>query len=337
MKQHKLGQSELLVSPLTIGCWSFGGGQDSYWGRQEQVDVNQLVQTALDQGVNFFDTAFGYNDGRSEASLGQALAGRRQEAVICNKIPIQSYDELKQYDQTISDSLKRLQTDYVDLMMIHWPTKDQDLLQANLEAMQKQKEKGNIRYIGVSNFATQTLEIAHNMGIEIIADEFVYNLMSRGIERDVLPYCCDHNIGVVAYMPLMQGVLAGKYKRIDDIPPIRRRTIHFDQEHNPLVRHGGSGYETLLVRMLEQMRDLAIESGYAEDRLAIAWLMTKPGVSSVIAGCRNVKQLQDNAVSVETSLSSETVERLDEISEPLRQKMGNNLDIWQLGDNSRIW
>ena len=337
MKQHKLGQSDLMISPLTIGCWSFGGDQDSYWGKQDQDDVNQLVQTALDQGINFFDTAFGYNDGRSEESLGQALAGRRHEAVICNKIPIQSQDELRQYDQTISASLGRLQTDYVDLMMIHWPTKDKALLQANLEAMQKQKEKGTIRHIGVSNFARQTLNIAHDMGIEIIADEFAYNLMSRGIEQDVLPYCRDQKIGVLAYMPLMQGILAGKYKQIDDIPPVRRRTIHFDQSHNPLVRHGGSGFEAQLVPMLEQLHGLAAESGYSEACLAIAWLISKAGVRSVIAGCRDVRQLQDNAVSVETKLSPELTARLDEISEPLRQEMGGNLDIWQLGDNSRIW
>ena len=337
MQHVRLGLSDLMVSPLTIGCWSFGGDQGSYWGEQDQSVVDRIVDEALDGDVNFFDTAFGYNDGRSEISLGKALAGKRSRAVICNKIPIQKAEDLGHYPRTIQDSLDRLQVDAIDLMMIHWPTKDDSLLRANLEALTREVERGSIRYIGVSNFALGTLEIARSMGIPIVANEFAYNLMSREIETDVLPYCRQHEIGIAAYMPIMQGILADKYSTFDEIPAVRRRSIHFDSKTSPLARHGGDGAQAELKELLDSMRKISGQSGIPAARLAISWTISKQGISTIIAGCRTVEQLRENAAAVETHLNTEILAALDNASMPLKEKLAGNLDIWNIGESSRIW
>ena len=337
MQHIRLGKSDLMVSPLTIGCWSFGGDQGSYWGEQDQSVVDRIVDEALDQGVNFFDTAFGYNDGRSEISLGKALAGKRSRAVICNKIPIQKAEDLARYPRTIQDSLERLQVEAIDLMMIHWPTRDEPLLRANLEALAREKERGTIRHIGVSNFALKTLEIARSMGIQIAANEFAYNLMSRDIEDEVLPYCQQNEIGIAAYMPIMQGILADKYSSFDEIPAVRKRSIHFDSKTSPLARHGGSGAEAELRDLLGSMREISRQSGIPAVHLAISWLISKKGVSTVIAGCRTLGQLRENAAAVETRLDAEVIASLDKASLPLKKKLAGNLDIWNTGESSRIW
>ncbi|MDW7658804.1 MAG: aldo/keto reductase [Bacillota bacterium] len=337
MIQNKLGQSDLKISPLTVGCWSFGGGDGSYWGAQSQQDVNDLVAEALAMGVNFFDTAFGYNDGKSEESLGIALRGKRQDALICNKIPIQTADQLSRYEETIQASLKRLQTDVIDIMMIHWPTRDEGLLRANLEALQQMREKGLVREIGVSNFGLRTLNIAREMEIPVVANEFAYNLMTRGIEKEILPYCHANQIGVAAYMPIMQGILTGKYAHLEDIPLVRKRSVHFKCEGNPESRHGGPGAEDEVLYLLDELNRIAQETGIKEGHLAIAWLIAQSGVSTVIAGCRTVDQLRDNVQAVETKLDSSILAALDAASLPLNQKMPDQLDLWQIGDKSRIW
>jgi aryl-alcohol dehydrogenase-like predicted oxidoreductase len=337
MEQIQLGGSDIRVSRLCVGTWSFGGEAGSYWGEQDQGQVDALVAEALDRGVNFFDTAFGYNNGNSEISLGKALKGRREKAVICNKIPIQDMEGLKNYEAILQDSLKRLDTSYIDLMMIHWPVKDEALLRANLEALLDARRKGIIREIGVSNFGLGTLAIAGETGVNVAADEFAYNLLTRGIEKEVLPYCRRNHIGVLAYMPLMQGVLSGKYGSVAEIPLMRRRTIHYSKSGNPNSNHGTAGADAEVETFLAGLRNLSEKTGLSCGRLSIAWLCDREGVASVIAGCRSPEQLRENGEAVETMLSAETARALDDLSAPLLDKLGNFLDMWNAPENSRIW
>jgi aryl-alcohol dehydrogenase-like predicted oxidoreductase len=337
MKRVPLGSSGLLVSPLTVGCWSFGGDADSYWGAQSQADVDDLVRSALDRGVNFFDTAFGYNDGRSEESLGRALVGLRHQAVICNKIPLQPLEALPRYEQIIRDSLRRLGTDWIDVMMIHWPAGDESVLRANLDALVQVRERGLIRQIGVSNFGLGSLAVSRDMGINVVANEFAYNLLARAPENAVIPWCIEHRIGLAAYMPLMQGILAGKYRTVDEIPPQRKRSIQFDNVGNPQARHGGRGAEAELFAVLGRLGELSEQTGLSRSELAIAWLAGRPGVSTIIAGCRNTAQLMENAAAVEIELAPAVSAALDAASEPLKEQLGDNLDLWQLGSASRVW
>ncbi|MDR0670020.1 MAG: aldo/keto reductase [Treponema sp.] len=338
MEKVRLGNSALLVSPLVVGCWSFGGDSKSYWGEQNQADVDALVAEGLDRNINFFDTAVGYNDGNSELSLGKALGKRRAEAVICDKVQIQPADRLGQdYETMVGDALKRLNTDYIDLLMIHWPTPDESLLRANLEALLGLRRKGMIREIGVSNFSLKTLEIARETGVQVIADEFAFNLISRGPERELLPYCEKNHIGFLAYMPLMQGVLAGKYETIADIPPMRRRTIHYAKNGNPYSGHGADGADAEVETVLRELRALSAATGLPCGTLSVAWLCQKPAVAGVIAGCRTVEQLRENAAAVETTLPPEILKALDDLSKPLFDKLGDYLDLWKKPEESRIW
>jgi myo-inositol catabolism protein IolS len=338
MKQVQLGRSDLFVSQLTVGCWSFGGNANDYWGAQDQGEVDDLVKVALDRGVNFFDTAFGYNEGRSEMSLGQALQGMRSQAIICNKIPIQPMARLPEYKAMVEASLKRLGTDVIDVMMIHWPVKDEPLLRANLEALHRVQQAGLIRQIGVSNFGIRTMEIAAEMGVTVIVNEFAYNLMSRAPEYEILPYVCSHQIGFAAYMPLMQGILTGKYKTIEEIPNVRRRSLHFDSCKNPeITQHCTRGAEAEVMLLLDNLGRLQAETGLQPGQVAMAWLLAKPGMSTAMAGCRNVRQLEENVAGAELVLDPDLVTYLDEISRPLKEKLGNNVDLWQSGDQSRIW
>lgn len=337
MRYHTLRGTSCAVSQLALGCWSFGGDADSYWGEQSQEVADAIVSEAIERGVNFFDTAFIYNDGASETSLGQTLRGRRDKALICNKVPILSFEELPDYEAQIAQSLRRLQTDAVDMLMLHWPTSDEALLRANLEALLGAQKKGMAKMVGVSNFGPGTLAIAEEMGVPVLLDELVYNLMSRGIEGGIMPYCQARGIGVAVYMPLMQGILTGKYGTLADIPPLRTRTIQFDSRQNPLARHGGHGAPEEVESLLTSLRAIAAGAGVPAGRLALAWLAAKPGVYTVIAGCRTVEQLRENIAGVELTLTPDVMAALDAASAPLYAKLGDNADLWQLGEQSRVW
>ena len=334
MEKIQLKGSALKVSNLMVGCWSFGGEEGSYWGPQNQADVNGLVSEALDHGINFFDTAMGYNDGKSEKSLGIALKGRRKEAIVCDKIQIVEKDL---DESTVQECLKRLDTDYIDIMMIHWPVKDGERIKSNLASLLKAKQKGMIREIGVSNFGISTLKIAHEMGINVVANEFGYNLISRGIEKEILPYCIKENIGIFSYSPLAQGVLTGKYQKVMDIPPMRRRTVHFSKMGNPDSRHGGPGADTEVEAFLTGLKSISAKTGISCGTIALAWVRSQKGISCVITGCRSVQQLNENINSFETKLSDETVKELNDLSQPIFDKVGDYLDWYSGSNNPRIW
>jgi aryl-alcohol dehydrogenase-like predicted oxidoreductase len=329
--------SGLELSPLVVGCWSFGGQEASYWGLQEQKDINAVVREALETGVTCFDTAVGYNDGQSEAALGEALKGLRAKALIINKIPVRSAEELPKLEKTITESLKRLNTDFIDIMMFHWPVRDADLLGANLEALERIREKGLLRRIGTSNFGTGALSLAKTLGIQVALNQAAYNLMTRAIEFSILPYCRENGVGVAAYMPLMQGILSCKFASLAEIPAARKRSYHFNSEGNSLSRHGGKGVEPEMESLLAELRKLSAETGIEAERLAIGWLRAKAGITAVIAGCRSVEQLRSNIKAVRTALPGELVARLDTASAALRDKLGDNADLWESKARSRVW
>ncbi len=336
MEMVKLGNSNLKVSKMTIGCWTFGGGSGSYWGKQEASESEALLREAIDMGVNYFDTAFVYNDGEAEKALGDIIShGMREKMIICNKIPQLSYDELSSYEQQVRDSLTRLKTDYIDVLLMHWPCNDKDLLRANLEQLQKVKDKGLVREIGVSNFGVGQMTIVKEMNINICVNELAYNIMHRGAELAIFPYTKKNNIGVMAYMPLMQGILTGKYDSIDDIPPVRRRTIHFDSRKNDKIRHGGQGMEPQVQQFISDLKQLSNESGISCSDLCISWILSNKAVSTVLVGCRNTAQLKANVKAIETKLPDDLVASLNKISAPIADLCGANCDPWQW--NSRVW
>ncbi|TBL78193.1 aldo/keto reductase [Paenibacillus thalictri] len=349
MKKRQLGSSGLEVSVLGLGCWQFGGG--SYWGEQDQKDVDEVVHLALEQGINYFDTAEVYNDGDSEISLGKALKGIRHQAVIGSKISTAHVraDVLKAHCEA---SLKRLQTDYIDLYMLHWPinplavkhfTNDPEMIasppnvQEVFETLRTLQQEGKIRHIGISNHGVKQMEEVAHTGVPVVANELAYNLLSRAIEEKVLPLCRERNIGIIGYMPLQQGLLAGKFGSLDEIRPQQARTRHFHHSRGAGTRHGEEGAEAEMIQALRDIKALSGELGVHMITLSLAWAIANEAVTTTIVGSRNAAQLQLNAAAASYEISRETMDKLNEITDPVLRKLGDNPDYYENRNNSRVF
>ncbi len=324
MEMRTCGKSGIEISPMGIGCWSYGGGD--YWGPQAQSDVTAVANAALDAGINFFDTAEGYNNGRSEEALAVALKGRRHEAVIGTKVSRPDPATIREHCEA---SLQRLQTDYVDIYMIHWPD-DEIAIEESMAELTRLQKDGRIRAIGVSNFGVEQLTAALDTGASIAVNQLCYNLLSRAIEPELLPLCRKHDVGILGYMPLLQGILTGQYKSAEEIPPVHARFRHF-REDRPQASHGEAGAEEEMFETLEAIREIAETEQVPMARLAIAWAMARPGITCMLVGTRNVDELAENLNVLNYSLSANVIERLDEITAPLLTKLGANPDYFTGG------
>ena len=348
MEYRKCGDSDLFLSSIGLGCWSFGGGE--YWGQQDQKDVDEVVHAAVDKGINYFDTAEVYNDGRSETSLGRALKGlQRDKLIIGSKVsPSNCYPGV--LGKHCEASLRRLQTDFIDVYMIHWPihshsvrhfTSDEKVINNPpdiddaLSSLLKLRDSGKIRYIGLSNFSKKRMIQDIPEHVPVAMNELAYNLLSRGIEFDTLHHCQNNGIGILAYIPLMQGILSGKYRTLNDIPELLRRTRHFDSAKNPRSRHGENGFETVTFRAIDDIRSLAVRTGYSMTDLAVGWVIANNGITSALLGARNVKQLEEAVKPAGKRLSEEIVNELNIITDDLKNAMGNCFDYWESRENDR--
>jgi aryl-alcohol dehydrogenase-like predicted oxidoreductase len=333
MEQRPCGKSGIDISVYGIGAWSFGGGAEDYWGAQEQTEVERIVHAALDMGVNYFDSAEMYNEGRSEESLGKALGARRDEAVIGTKILPQncSREGVREHCEA---SLRRLGTDRIDIYMVHWPLQERPAEEA-FGALMTLQQEGKIRAIGVSNFTGPCIREALATGTELAVNQLHYSLLSRAIEHEALPACVEHGVGVVGYMPLLQGILTGKYRTLDEVPWYRLRTRHFSGDRRG-ARHGGPGAEEEIQAALDGLREVAEELGEPMSDVALAWVAAQPGVTCVLAGARDVAQLQANARGCSLKLSPEVVRRLNVLTDPVKAKLGPDLDYWESPENSRV-
>jgi myo-inositol catabolism protein IolS len=342
------GTSGLRLPAVGLGCWAFGGGE--YWGPQNQDDVDAVVHAALDLGITYFDSAEAYNNGASETSLGKALAGRRQGALIGTKVnPSNAAPAaLRAHCEA---SLRRLGTDWIDLYMVHWPlnasairhfTDDAaliasppDLGQA-LTTLEALKQEGKIRHWGVSNFGLRQLGQVAALGFQPAADELAYNLLMRGIEAKVLPLCRARGIGVLGYSALMQGLLSGKFTSIDELPPARTRTRHFAGSRRG-SRHGGPGVEAEVLASVQAISTIAAELGVPMGDLAIAWAVANPAVTCTIVGCRNRRQLEENVRALSIALTPALKERLDRATEEVLGRLGSHIDYYQSVEDSRSY
>jgi myo-inositol catabolism protein IolS len=330
LETRKLGRSGIEVSALALGCWAMGGGPG--WGDQDEALSIATVHAALDCGINFFDTAEGYGNGRSEEVLGKALVGRRQEAIVATKISPNHAAPLD-VRPTLEASLRRLRTDVVDLYIIHWPVTAHPVADT-LAVLQDLKAEGKIRAIGVSNHGPQQLGEVFESGVQIDANQVCYNVLSRAVEMEVLPLCRQHQVSVTAYMPLFQGILADKYRAPDEVPPFRARTRHFRGDR-PRARHGGTGLEAETFAALDAIRAIAAELGQPMANVALAWAMAREGVTSVLAGARTPQQVERNVRAAALPLLPQVIARLDQVTEDLKRALGPNIDYWQGTATSR--
>jgi aryl-alcohol dehydrogenase-like predicted oxidoreductase len=318
---------------LGLGCWSFGGQEGDYWGPHDDREAAEIVARALDSGVNYFDTAEGYNDGRSEEALGRALGRRRSEAIIGTKISPQNTapQTLRQHCEA---SLRRLGTDVIDIYMVHWPITDHPVADA-FATLADLRGEGKIRAIGISNFGPTQLQEAVATGAPLEVNQLGYSLLNRTIEFEILPACQRYGIGVAAYMPLMQGLLTGRWRSADEIPQVRRRTRHFSGAR-PGARHGEPGAEAEVFAAIAGIAQLADALGMPMADLALAWVAAQPGVTTVITGTRTIAQLAESQRGIGRAVTPETLAELDRLTQPVKAKLGTNADLWQSGPNRRI-
>jgi len=307
---------QLNMSRIGIGCWAFGGG--AYWGEQSQKDAEAVVRTAIDLGLNVFDTARMYNEGASEVSLGKALKGIRNEAFIISKVsPAKAY--YKTLKEECENSLRSLDTDYIDAYMIHWPVSsmsvrhftDDPLIIGNppqneeaFGALSDLKQEGKIRHIGISNYGVRQMREALAVCPYIAINELPYNIISRAIETEIMPFCIEHGIAVISSMTLQQGILTGAYRTAADVPPHQAHSRHFKHERGKgTSRHGGDGAEEEVFDVVSCLREIADELNISMSQLSIAWVLSNPGISSALVGSRNERELVENIMAMHIDLS----------------------------------
>ncbi len=309
MEYRQLGKSGLRVSTIGLGTNQFGGKVD-------QAGVNNIIDGALDLGINLIDTSDSYTKGQSETTLGVALRGKWDKVVFATKVYNQTTGEgpndygTSRYHiiNGLEASLKRLQTDHIDLYQMHRydPTTPVDEL---LRALDDLVRAGKVRYIGGSNYMAwhlaeiNTLAELHGW-TRFVSVQNHYHMMERDIEREVLPYCSARNVGILPYFPLAGGFLTGKYRR-GEAAPVGSRG-----ESSPYVQKymTDRNYDRL-----EAMESWAKVRGHSMAELAHAWPLAHPAVSSVISGATKLEQVQANAASAEWKLSQAELEEVNQI------------------------
>ncbi len=294
MEERRLGGDGPRVSAVCLGTWPIGGGM----GAIEEGQAIASIHAALDAGVTFIDTAEGYRD--SEAVVGRALQGRRDEVFLATKL---SGDHSREHiAEAIEGSLRRLRTDRVDLYQIHSP-KPQWPVEETMGELLKLRDSGKIRYIGVSNFSAEQTQEAQACG-PVTSSQPHYSLLFREAEESILPYCMGHGIGVMAYAPLGRGLLTGKYGAGHRFAEDDTRHDHFAFSKE---NRGRALAITGAVRnwVADRGRDLA--------QFAIAWVVANPAVTSAIVGAKTPEQARHNAAAGDWRLSQADLAEIEEL------------------------
>lgn len=323
MKYRNLGRTDIQVSTVCLGCWSLIG--DFTWGDQDEADSVAAIHASLDAGVNFFDTAEGYGGGRSEEMLGRELAGVRKSVVLATKV---QPDHLRAADvrRSCEASLRRLRTDYIDLYQVHWPEANSPVAET-MAALEGLKAEGKVRAIGISNCGVSYMGEFLQAG-RIEANQLCYSLLWRPIEPAIQPMCVEQGVSILAYSPLCQGLLTGKFDSADEVPPSRARTRLFSAQR-PHSMHREAGCEAEMFAAMLEMRPVCTSLGVAMADLALAWVLARPGVASVVAGARNDRQARINARAGDMQLPPDVVEKLAAITEKVKAYAGANPDLWK--------
>ena len=322
MEFSKLSNTEISVPKIALGCWGFAGGL--MWGDQAESDSIATVHAALESGINFFENAHGYGDGYSEEVLGKALTGRRQQAVIATKINVID-DAVKDIAANCELSLKRMQTDYIDLLQLHWP-KHHIPPEEVLQGFTKLREAGKIRAFGVSNYGVGDLTDILRYG-DLTSNQLPYSLLFRAIEYELQSLCVKGNVSILCYSTLLHGLLAGKYNSPNDVPDGRGRTRHFSKNRTG-TRHSENGCESETFTAIEQIHQIAADLGQPMALIAVAWVLQQPGVAAAIVGARQPEQVQQMAAAADLQIDPEILEKLNAVTEPVKQILGANPDMW---------
>jgi aryl-alcohol dehydrogenase-like predicted oxidoreductase len=322
MEYRKLGQSDLEVSVITFGAWAIGGW---LWGGADKKDAIEAIETAIDYGMTSIDTAPIYGFGLSEELTGKAIKGKRHKVQILTKfgmlwdekrgvfffksksnegkdIDIYKYSSKERVISDCEKSLKRLGTDYIDLFQIHWPDESTPVAET-MEALEILLQQGKIRAAGVCNYSSSLLEEA-NLSLKLASEQVPYSMVNRDIENEVVPYCLNNHIGILAYSPLQRGLLTGKmgtgYKFNEGD---NRPTTIFYKEPN---------YSEIL-NLMERLKPIANDNGITVTQLVLYWTIQQTGISCALAGARNSCQVLENVKAGTIKLSPEILTKINSL------------------------
>jgi aryl-alcohol dehydrogenase-like predicted oxidoreductase len=321
VEYRTLGRSGLRISVLTMGTMTFGGkGPFADVGSTDVDDARHQVDQCLDAGINLIDTADVYSEGVSEEIVGEVLRGRRDEVLLATKVrmpmgPGPNDAGLSRHHVITGceASLRRLKTDHIDLYQVHeWD--GQTPLEETLEALDLLVQQGKVRYVGASNYAgwqlMKSLGTADRLGLPRFASEQIYySLQSRDAEYELIPAAIDQGLGVLVWSPLAGGLLSGKYRRDVAAPAGSRQLTDWNE---PPVYDQDKLYDTV-----DTLIEIGSAHGVSAARVALAWLLGRPGVTSLIVGARTSEQLADNLAAADLTLTADERERLDRVSAPV--------------------
>lgn len=325
-----LGNSDIRISKLTFGAWAIGGWM---WGGADEKDALQAIETSIDLGMTTIDTAPVYGFGKSESLVGKAIKSKRDQVQILTKYGLSwSSKNGKYYFSTTDDngkkidihkyaapdsviteceeSLKRLNTDYVDLYQIHWPDYTTPI-ESTMEAVLKLREQGKIRAAGVCNYSADQMKIAEKV-IEIETNQVPYSMVLRNIEKDVMPYCLETGKGVLAYSPLQRGILTGK---------ITSKYKFNEGDHRPSTLFYKEPNLSRINQFLNEIKLLADEIDLSLTQLVLSWTIQQKAINAVLVGARNPVQVKENVKASEVTLDINVIQEIN-------RKLDNlNLDL----------
>jgi aryl-alcohol dehydrogenase-like predicted oxidoreductase len=322
MEYKTLGQSDLNVSQIAFGAWAIGGWM---WGGADSGDAIRAIETAIDHGMTTIDTAAVYGFGLSEELTGKAIKGKRSDVQILTKFGLTWNEKKGKFYFSTKDnaglnidiyryaakekvlvecdlSLKRLGTDFIDLYQIHWadPTTP---VSETMEALEILVQKGKIRAGAVCNYSSELMKETGET-FTIASNQVPYSMVNRAIEEDVVPYCIENNIGILAYSPLQRGLLTGKIKKGHKFNEgdTRPSTIYFREPNLSAI-----------IQLTDDLKKIADENNVTLSRLVINWTLQQPGITCVLAGARNPSQVLDNVKAAEFMLPEENISRINEL------------------------
>lgn len=317
MELRTLGKSDIKISPIIMGTWQ--AGKDMWTGIDDE-ETTKGIRAAFEAGITTFDSAEAYGKGHSERILGNALKDVREQVVYATKV----FPNHLRYDQVIAScnrSLENLQTDYIDLYQIHWPSGSFGTevvpIEESMRALNELKAQGKIRAIGVSNFSRTQLEEAAAYG-RIESLQPPYSLFWRLLESDAMPYCVENTITILAYSPMAQGLLTGKFG------PDHK----FEKgDHRARNRLFAPNNYNRIQQALDQLRPIAWRKNISNGQLALAWIIAQP-MACAIAGARNAYQATQNAAAAKIQLSEDELSELDAIGRTVTDHLDDNPVMW---------
>jgi len=313
MRTRRLGYTDLELSTVGLGTWAIGGPWQFGWGPQDDDESESTIHRALDLGINWIDTAPAYGLGHSEEVVGRSIRGRRHEVLIATKCG-RVWDEsgartiggrlkAESVRREAEESLRRLQIDVVDLYQVHWPDPEEDIEEA-WEEIARLVEEGKIRYAGVCNFSVDHIKRAQKIH-PVASLQPPYSMVARGVEKELLDYCLEQEIGVVAYSPMQAGLLTGKFskERFESLPldDWRRKSHHFQEPRFSAT-----------LKLVERLRPLARHAGRSLAELSIAWVLRRPALTAAIVGARHPGQIEETALAGDWDLTSAEIDRIEE-------------------------